>query len=510
MVMAQQTLPLISLKNVSKAFPGVQALDNVSLEIFPGEVHAVLGENGAGKSTLMKILSGIITKDSGGILLQGEKVEFNNPREAIDAGISLVQQELSLIPSLSIAENIFLGRWPQKGVSIDWDKINREASELLQRFRIEENPQTLVEKLSVAKQQLIEILKAYSRPATKVLLLDEPTSALSEEEVKRLFGLLEEVKKEDKAIIFISHKIGEALQLADRITILRDGKKVITVPRQDISEEDVIFYMTGKRFGGNESQVTEEKIDREIVLSLRNFSSDGYVKDIELDVYQGEILAIFGLMGSGRTALARALFGLCKTEGEILLEGKKVSFSSPVEAIESGIGYIPEDRREGLVYELPVFANITLATFQKMSRRGILNLDWEYTTASKMVEELQIRTPSIFREVLYLSGGNQQKVLLARWLASNPKILIMDEPTRGIDVGAKFEIRSLVKNLARAGITVLFITSEPLEALEMGDRILVMRNGKTVKIINNPQEITKSDLLALASGIKRKEQNNGS
>lgn len=510
MVTIQQALPLISLKNVSKTFPGVQALDDVSLEVFPGEVHAVLGENGAGKSTLMKILSGIITKDSGEMLLQGEKVEFNNPREAIDAGISLVQQELSLIPSLSIAENIFLGRWPQKGVSIDWDKINRETSELLQRFKIEENPQTLVEKLSVAKQQLIEILKASSRPATKVLLLDEPTSALSEEEVKRLFGLLEEVKKENKGIIFISHKIGEALQLADRITILRDGKKVITIPRQDISEEDIIFYMTGKRFGKYESQPTEEKIGREAILSLRGLSGDGFFEGVELDIYQGEILAIFGLMGSGRTALARALFGLCKTEGEILLEGKKVSFSSPVEAIESGIGYIPEDRREGLVYELPVFANITLATFQKMSRRGILNLDWEYTTASKMVEELQIRTPSIFREVLYLSGGNQQKVLLARWLASNPKILIMDEPTRGIDVGAKFEIRNLVKDLARAGITVLFITSEPLEALEMGDRILVMRNGKTVKIINNPQEITKSDLLALASGIKRKEQNNGS
>ncbi len=510
MVTTQQALPLISLKNVSKTFPGVQALDDVSLEVFPGEVHAVLGENGAGKSTLMKILSGIITKDSGEMLLQGEKVEFNNPREAIDAGISLVQQELSLIPSLSIAENIFLGRWPQKGVSIDWDKINRETSELLQRFKIEENPQTLVEKLSVAKQQLIEILKASSRPATKVLLLDEPTSALSEEEVKRLFGLLEEVKKENKGIIFISHKIGEALQLADRITILRDGKKVITIPRQDISEEDIIFYMTGKRFGKYESQPTEEKIGREAILSLRGLSGDGFFEGVELDIYQGEILAIFGLMGSGRTALARALFGLCKTEGEILLEGKKVSFSSPVEAIESGIGYIPEDRREGLVYELPVFANITLATFQKMSRRGILNLDWEYTTASKMVEELQIRTPSIFREVLYLSGGNQQKVLLARWLASNPKILIMDEPTRGIDVGAKFEIRNLVKDLARAGITVLFITSEPLEALEMGDRILVMRNGKTVKIINNPQEITKSDLLALASGIKRKEQNNGS
>lgn len=510
MVTTQQALPLISLKNVSKTFPGVQALDDVSLEVFPGEVHAVLGENGAGKSTLMKILSGIITKDSGEMLLQGEKVEFNNPREAIDAGISLVQQELSLIPSLSIAENIFLGRWPQKGVSIDWDKINRETSELLQRFKIEENPQTLVEKLSVAKQQLIEILKASSRPATKVLLLDEPTSALSEEEVKRLFGLLEEVKKENKGIIFISHKIGEALQLADRITILRDGKKVITIPRQDISEEDIIFYMTGKRFGKYESQPTEEKIGREAILSLRGLSGDGFFEGVELDIYQGEILAIFGLMGSGRTALARALFGLCKTEGEILLEGKKVSFSSPVEAIESGIGYIPEDRREGLVYELPVFANITLATFQKMSRRGILNLDWEYTTASKMVEELQIRTPSIFREVLYLSGGNQQKVLLARWLASNPKILIMDEPTRGIDVGAKFEIRNLVKDLARAGITVLLITSEPLEALEMGDRILVMRNGKTVKIINNPQEITKSDLLALASGIKRKEQNNGS
>ena len=442
--------------------------------------------------------------DSGEIFLQG-KIEFNNPREAIDAGISLVQQELSLIPSLSIAENIFLGRWPQKGLSIDWDKINQDTQELLQRFDVKENPQTLVEKLSVAEQQLIEILKASFRPTTKVLLLDEPTSALSEEEVKRLFGLLEEIKKENKAIIFISHKIGEALQLANRITILRDGKKVITVPKQNTSEEDVIFYMTGKRFGENESQVTEEKIGREIILSLRNFSSDEHVKDIELDIYRGEILAIFGLMGSGRTTLARALFGLCKTEGEILLEGKKVSFSSPVEAIESGIGYIPEDRREGLVYELPVFANITLATFQRMSRRGILDVNWEYTAASKMIGELQIKTPNIFREVLYLSGGNQQKVLLARWLVSNPRILIMDEPTRGIDVGAKFEIRSLVKNLAHTGIAVLFITSEPLEALEMGDRILVMRNGRMVKIIDNPQETTKSDLLALASGIRRKE-----
>jgi len=504
MVATQQTQPLISLKNVSKSFPGIQALNDISLDIFPGEIHAVLGENGAGKSTLMKILSGIVTKDSGEIFLQGKKVEFNNPREAIDAGVSLVQQELSLIPSLSIAENIFLGRWPQKGLSIDWNKINQDTQELLQRFDVKENPQTLVEKLSVAEQQLIEILKASFRP-TKVLLLDEPTSALSEEEVKRLFGLLEEIKKENKAIIFISHKIGEALQLADRITILRDGKKVITVPKQNTSEEDVIFYMTGKRFGENESQVTEEKIGREIILSLRNFSSDEYVKDIELDIYRGEILAIFGLMGSGRTTLARALFGLCKTEGEILLEGKKVSFSSPVEAIESGIGYIPEDRREGLVYELPVFANITLATFQRMSRRGILDVNWEYTAASKMIGELQIKTPNIFREVLYLSGGNQQKVLLARWLVSNPRILIMDEPTRGIDVGAKFEIRSLVKNLAHTGIAVLFITSEPLEALEMGDRILVMRNGRMVKIIDNPQETTKSDLLALASGIRRKE-----
>ena len=250
MVATQQTQPLISLKNVSKSFPGIQALNDISLDIFPGEIHAVLGENGAGKSTLMKILSGIVTKDSGEIFLQGKKVEFNNPREAIDAGVSLVQQELSLIPSLSIAENIFLGRWPQKGLSIDWDKINQDTQELLQRFDVKENPQTLVEKLSVAEQQLIEILKASFRPTTKVLLLDEPTSALSEEEVKRLFGLLEEIKKENKAIIFISHKIGEALQLADRITILRDGKKVITVPKQNISEEDVIFYMTGKRFWG--------------------------------------------------------------------------------------------------------------------------------------------------------------------------------------------------------------------------------------------------------------------
>lgn len=492
---------MVLLKNVSKIFPGVQALDNVSLDILPGEIHAVLGENGAGKSTLMKILSGIIPKDAGEILLEGKKVHFFSPAEAIEAGVSLVQQELSLIPSLSIAENIFLGRWPVRGLGIDWDKINRDTQELLQRFNIQENPQTPVENLSVAEQQLIEIMKAYSRPTTRVLLLDEPTSALSEEEVERLFGLLAEIKKEGKAIIFISHKLGEALRVADRITVLRDGKKVITVAKEDTSEEDIVFYMTGKRLKRSEPEATGEQAKKEVVLSLRNFSSDEFSAGVNLDVYQGEVLVIFGLIGSGRTTLAQTLFGLRRSKGEFLLEGKKVHFSSPTEAIEAGIGYIPEDRRESLVYDLPVFANITLASYQKMARRGILNLDWEYATAQKMIQELQIKTPNIFREVLYLSGGNQQKVLLSRWLVSSPKILIMDEPTRGIDVGSKFEIRNLVKNLAHSGITVIYITSEPLEALEMGDRILVMRNGKVVKAIDNPQETTKSDLLALASGI---------
>ncbi len=504
--MVNEKKPLLVLKDICKEFPGVRALDKVSLEVFSGEVHAVLGENGAGKSTLMKILSGITRKDSGEIFLGDRKVDFRSPKDAIAAGVALVQQELSLVPYLSVAENLFLGRWHKQGLMIDWKALKAEAEQLLQRFGLTIAPQTTVEKLSVAEQQMVEILKAMAKPHVQVFLLDEPTSALSDKEIERLFVLLREIKKESKAIIFISHKINEALTISDRITVLRDGVKVITALRENLTEHDIIFHMTGRTLEAKQTTpaALSEK-GREVVLSLRDVTVENFVRDIHLDIHRGEILIIFGLVGSGRTTLAEGIFGLKKLTGKIFLQGGEVHISSPLEAVERGIGYIPEDRRQGLVYEMPVFANITLAVLEKVSRRGILDLEEEHRIAKKFVNDLRIRTPHVFRQVLFLSGGNQQKVLLARWLARNPKVLIMDEPTRGIDVGAKFEVRELARTLASLGLVIVYITSEAPEALELGDRIVVMRGGRIVATFENLRAITKSELIAAASGVLAKE-----
>ncbi len=492
---------VLEVREVSKHFPGVQALKQVSMDVLTGEVHALLGENGAGKSTLMKIISGLIPSDSGRILIDGKEVHFHSPREALEAGVALVQQELSLIPYLSIGENIFLGRWPRKRAQVDWQHIFSEAKDLMARFGVEENPDTLVEKLSVAEQQIIEILKAVSRTNLRVLLLDEPTSALSDEEVRRLFALIQEIKKTGIGIIFISHKLGEALRIADRITVLRDGQKIITANARELDEKSLFYYLTGKKVDVLESAHKVRPEEGNIVLRLENFSSDDFVKEVNLSIRRGEVFVIFGLIGSGRSTLARGLFGLGKTAGKIFLDGQEVHPRSPKEAIKLGFGYLPEDRRFALVYELPVFANITLAILSLLSRRGILNLKMERDVAEEYVNALQIKTPDLAREVLYLSGGNQQKVLLARWLARKPKILIMDEPTRGIDVGAKFEIRSMVRRLVGEGFTVLYITSEPVEALEVADRIAVMRDGKIVKVFEEVENLDKTTLLAFASGV---------
>jgi len=493
--------PVLEVREVSKHFPGVQALKQVSMEVLPGEVHALLGENGAGKSTLMKIISGLIPSDSGRILIDGNEVHFHSPREALEAGVALVQQELSLVPYLSIGENIFLGRWPRKGVQVDWERIFSEARDLMARFGVKEDPDTLVEKLSVAEQQIIEILKAVSRPNLRILLLDEPTSALSDEEVQRLFALIQEIKKTGIGIVFISHKLGEALRIADRITVLRDGQKVITANARELDEKSLFYHLTGKKVDVFESAHKIKPEEENVILKLENFSSDTFVKGVNLGIRQGEVFVIFGLIGSGRSTLARGLFGLSKTEGKIFLDGQEVRPRSPKEAIKLGFGYLPEDRRFALVYELPVFANITLAILSLLSRRGILNLKTEREIAEEYVNTLQIKTPDLTREVLYLSGGNQQKVLLARWLARRPKILIMDEPTRGIDVGAKFEIRSMVRRLVSEGFTVLYITSEPVEALEVADRIAVMRDGRIVKVFDEIEDLDKTTLLAFASGV---------
>lgn len=494
--------PILSIRSVSKSFPGVQALQEVSMDILPGEVHALLGENGAGKSTLMKIISGIIPRDRGEILLDGKPVHFSSPRDALDAGIALVQQELSLVPYLSIAENIFLGRWPKKGVQVHWKTIIAEAQRLLERFGLYEDPRTPVGSLSVAEQQMVEILKAVSRPNVRILLLDEPTSALSEDEVNRLFELIAEIKKTGIGIIFISHKLNEALRIADRVTVLRDGRKVVTEDARRLDERMLFEYLTGKPVASfGTAPEGDHHTGTTFALTLEDFSVGGFVQGVTLRIREGEVFVIFGLVGSGRTTLARGLFGLERVRGKMILGGEPVQPRSPQEAIALGIGYLPEDRRNALVYELPVFANITLAILSLVSRRGILRLREEMNLAENFVRTLRIKTPSVLREVLYLSGGNQQKVLLARWLARKPRLLIMDEPTRGIDVGAKFEIREMVRDLARQGLTILYITSEPVEALEVADRIAVMRNGRVVRVFEHPKEVDKAMLLAAASGV---------
>ncbi len=491
--------PVLVLKDICKEFPGVKALNNVSLELYPGEVHALLGENGAGKSTLMKIISGIIEPDSGEMYLDGRKVQFKSPKEAMEAGVALVHQELSLVPSLSVGENIFLGRWPQGRWGVNWSYVYREARELMRKFDIDVDPRVPVRNLGVAEQQIVEILKAVSQPHVKILLLDEPTSALTEHEVERLFKLLSDIKAEGKAIVFISHKIDEALKISDRVTIIKDGEKVITEEKGNLTEKDVIYYMTGKMF---ESNVSSHNADpgRKAVLSVRGLSA-GILKGVDLDVYAGEILVIFGILGSGRSTLARVLFGLQEYRGEVFVEGERVEIRSPLDAIRCGIGYLPEDRRKALVFQLSVGANITLASLREISRKGLLMFDKEKELAERFIDELRIRTSNSRKRVTHLSGGNQQKVLFARWLAKSPKILILDEPTRGIDVGAKFEIREIVKNITKEGKAVLYITSEALEALEVGDRIAIMRGGKITKILPNDRQLSKSDLLAEVGGV---------
>ncbi|MGQ9623232.1 MAG: sugar ABC transporter ATP-binding protein [Candidatus Caldatribacteriaceae bacterium] len=494
-------VPILEVRNVSKSFPGVRALDDVSMDVLPGEVHALLGENGAGKSTLMKIISGIIPKDSGDILLDGKPVHFSSPRDALDTGVVLVQQELSLVPYLSVAENIFLGRWPKRNIQVDWNSVFYETQKLLERFGIEESPKTPVGSLSVAEQQMVEILKAVSRPNLRILLLDEPTSALSEEEVNRLFELVSEIKKTGIGIIFISHKLGEALRIADRVTVLRDGRKVVTEEAQKLDERALFYHLTGKAVESLEMAYEADMAEKAIVLSLENFGVGDFVKDVNLKVRRGEVFVLFGLVGSGRTTLARGLFGLERVHGRIFLDDRPIQPKSPKEAIALGIGYLPEDRRNALVYELPVFANITLAILSLVSRRGILRIREEMALSEDFVRSLRIKTPNVLRAVLYLSGGNQQKVLLARWLARKPRLLIMDEPTRGIDVGTKFEIREMVRQLAHQGLAILYITSEPVEALEVADRIAVMRNGRVARLFESTKNVDKTLLLAVASGV---------
>jgi len=482
---------------IDKTFPGVHALDQVDFELREGEVHVLLGENGAGKSTLMKIFSGSMPQDEGQIFLKDEEVELTSPQHARSLGIGMVYQELSLISSLSVAENIFLGRLPRRSIgTVNWPRLFSDAHELLNDLGVHIDPMQRVSTMGMAERQLTEIAKALSMNV-RVLLLDEPTSALSDEERTRLFNIIRRLQERGVGIIYVSHRLAELPQIGQRVTVLRDGKKIDTLPIQEADETTLIRMMVGREL---REQIPKTSVSpgREI-LRIEGLTVAGKLNNVNLGLHEGEILGIAGLMGAGRTELARALFGMEELDGgRIFVDGTEVTISSPQDAIELGLGYLTENRRDGLVSRLPISANITLASLRQLCRLGFLRHQQERSWSEEYVKELNIHTPGLYQKVELLSGGNQQKVALAKWLCSRAKIMILDEPTRGIDVGAKVEVFRLMNQLIEAGVGIIMISSELPEVLAMADRILVMCQG-TFTAEFPRGEATQEDLLRFAS-----------
>ena len=476
--MMTNTESILEMYDIRKEFPGVLALDDVQLSLKKGEVHVLLGENGAGKSTLMKILSGAYVKDSGEIYIDGNFTEIQSPAHAQELGIGIIYQEFNLNPYLSVAENIFLGREPVyfPGV-IHWEKLYNEAQAILDSLNVKINARNKVESLGVAMQQMVEVAKALSLKA-RILIMDEPTASLSNNEIESLFKTILHLKKQGVAIVYISHRLGEIFEIGDRVTVLRDGKYIATKPVNEITREDMIRMMVNRDL---DDQIPKVKADiGETILKVENLNVNERLKEISFELYRGEILGIAGLMGSGRTRLAKTLFGAeTISSGKIWIEGREVSLKSPRDAINAGIGLVTEDRKsEGLVLDLSVKQNISLPNIKKFIKAGVLNFNKENAVADEYITRLKIKTPSRNQSVVYLSGGNQQKVVLSKWLCSDTKIFIFDEPTRGIDVGAKTEIYQLMNRLTANGAAIIMISSEMPEILGMSDRILVMRDGQ--------------------------------
>ena len=498
--------PLLEMKQICKRFPGVQALRNVSIAVCGGEIHALIGENGAGKSTLMKILAGVYPADSGEIYLNGHRVKISNLQEAQKLGISIIFQEFNLIPHISIGENIFFGRFPQGFCGrVNWDKLFNDAKQILTSLEIGLDPRSLIKDLSVADQQMVEIAKALSLQS-QVLIMDEPTSALTQKEIDILFALMKKLKNQGVAIIFISHRLEEVKEIADRITILRDGEKVCTAEAKNLTREEIANLMVGREMETMFPK-QEEKIGQTI-LEIKNLCRKGKLNNISFCLRRGEILGIYGLVGAGRTELARAIFGEDSVDtGDILIEEEPVTFYSPYDAVHAGIGMVPEDRsRQGLLLTQSVEFNISLPSLINYASFGKMNKKLVLERASKQVKALNIKTPSLDQKVMYLSGGNQQKVVLAKWLELEPRILILDEPTRGIDVGAKAEIYSLISNLAQKGFGVIMISSELPEILGMSDRILVMNKGRITAQFNR-EEAEPQKIIMAAAGRVNNESN---
>ena len=483
-----RSVPALVLKGIVKSFPGVRALRGVSFDVFPGEVHALLGENGAGKSTLIKILSGVHSPDEGEVRVGGKVVHFTEPGQAQHAGIATIYQEFSLYPELSVAENIFSGHIPRSfaGFALDWGRAEREAAKLLESLDASDiDVRMRTGTLSVGNRQRVEIAKALSLKA-RVLILDEPTAVLTQHDVERLFAIVRNLRSNGVAIIYISHRLDEIFALADRVTVLRDGQWVATQKASEITEAELIRQMVGRALEEepivhDQPVLTTAERDKPPALRASNLSRSPLLRDASLSLHAGEIVGLAGLIGSGRSELAQAIFGTLPPEsGTIEIEGRSVNIRGPEDAIRLGIAYVPEDRgRQGLITAMNVGQNVAMTRLKQLTRGPFLDFKAEKTLAEDYVARLRIKTPNVRETVRNLSGGNQQKIVVAKWLATKPRILIVDEPTRGIDVGARAEIHRLIVSLARdEGLAVVVISSDMQEVLRLADRILVMHEGR--------------------------------
>lgn len=489
----------LEFKNISKYFPGVKALDNICFKAYGGEVLAFLGENGAGKSTLLKVLNGDYQPTKGEYLLDGVQKHFHSPHEAIQEGISVIYQERQILLELSVAENIYLGRMPVNrfGV-IDMKKANAMAQKIIDDFGLPISPDTKVKDLSIAYQQMVEIMKAYSRENLKVICFDEPTASLSDAEIDCLFDIIRKLKQQKKIIIYVSHRMKEIQEIADKVAIFKDGKYVDTVVTKEVPEQELIKKMVGRDLGNIFDSLDRNKKIGDVLLEVKNVSSD-YVKEVSFTLRKGEVLGFSGLVGAGRTEIMRAVIGADKKRsGHVYLEGKEIENRSPKDAVSNGIVLVPEDRKlQGIMSNLSVSGNINISILDKNSNRfGVIDEKKEREAAKTGIQDFKIKTPSPDKKIVELSGGNQQKCIVARWIATNPKVLILDEPTKGIDVGAKSEFYNMICEFAKQGLGVILISSELPEVIGLSDRIIVMRDRQISGEVLR-EDATEDKLLSL-------------
>jgi ribose transport system ATP-binding protein len=492
---------IVKMTNISKSFPGVKALEDVDFSVREGEVHALVGENGAGKSTLIKILMGVHPQDQGEICFDGKKVSIKNPIHAKELGLGAVYQDITLVKHLSVGENFFNGKLPKKNGIVDWKKVYRDAETFCGNLGISVNPKKLVKNLTAAQQEMITIAKVMQEKA-KVIIFDEPTALLANEETAELFELIRKLKGNGVGIIYISHRLEEIFEICDTVTVLKDGKYVKSMPVSGTNNDQLITLMVGRSM--EDMYKTERAEIGETVLEVKNLGCEGKFEDVNFDLKKSEILGFFGLVGSGRTEVMQCIYGANKnTKGDMKLFGEPFKPKNPKDAIKKGLGLLPENRKvQGLAMQLDVKVNINMAAYEKISRGGVLNLAKEKKTAEKYVEDLQIKTPSIRQKVKNLSGGNQQKVVISRWLNKGSRVLIFDEPTVGVDVGAKGEIYKIFENLTKQGDSLIVVSSYLPEVMGIADRVIIMREGKQMGVVSR-DEFNDELLLKYATALKQ-------